>query len=192
MRYDGYLYCLYNPMFKQYGDNIYKLGRTIDLEKRTNGYRTGYIEEPVYKYVSQRKFKDSRDAEAVLFYLLKDYRIVNKREFFNHNLDAIIDTFKQVEKFTDSELRDLASAIANKLCPERVFQEIDEGVYEQARADMDAFFNKFRFRPKNPENYYQYGYREPERINYVVLHEELKNNNIDTITNDISKLDISD
>ena len=48
----GYLYILWNPVYESYGPNVYKLGKTQNLNKRKSGYTTPYIEGSIYKYTS--------------------------------------------------------------------------------------------------------------------------------------------
>lgn len=94
----GYLYCLFNEMYKYYGDNVKKCGNSENPEKRTLQYTTGYIEPCKIIKISE-KYIDKCFAETLLFYYLKEYRIKNNREFFNCNDEIINEAFEQVDEF---------------------------------------------------------------------------------------------
>jgi hypothetical protein len=52
---------------------------------------------------------------------------------------------------------------------------ITENVYE----DLDEFFDKFKFRPKHPETYYKFGYREDKNeLKLKELDKKLQNLNV--------------
>ena len=97
----GYLYCLWNEVYKYYGDNVYKLGMTNNLKKRTMGYTTSYI-QPSQIIYSTKKVHNYRLAEGLLFIFLKNYRIDAKREFFNCSIDIIKSNFDKIEIIFDN------------------------------------------------------------------------------------------
>ena len=78
---NGYIYILWNDMYKIYGNNVFKIGRTTDIQKRINCYTTAYIKPSEIKYISI-KSDNYVLAEMLIFGLLKNSRIVNNREFF--------------------------------------------------------------------------------------------------------------
>ncbi|AYV83967.1 MAG: hypothetical protein Hyperionvirus15_5 [Hyperionvirus sp.] len=84
----GHIYCLYNQIYKSYGDNVYKLGCTENLINRLSGYITYYLEESEIIYQS-KSIKYFKIAEKILFQLLERYRIKNNREFFNCDIQII-------------------------------------------------------------------------------------------------------
>lgn len=94
----GHIYCLYNEVYKSYGDNVYKLGKASCPEIRKSQYTTSYLKPCEYKLVS-KEFLDNTIAEQVLFKTLSEYRIQTDREFFNCDLNKINDAFKKVEDF---------------------------------------------------------------------------------------------
>jgi hypothetical protein len=94
----GYLYCLFNPMYKYYGENVKKCGNSIDTDKRKGQYTTSYLEESEYLLISEQ-FIDKTLAETLLFYYLKDYRIRNSREFFDCDIQNVRDAFEKVKIF---------------------------------------------------------------------------------------------
>jgi hypothetical protein len=96
---DGYLYCISNPMYKYYGDNVYKLGRTSNVQKRIANYSTGYI-EPVKLEYTTGLLNNNFLAEKILFDMLYEYRL--KRDFFNCNLSIIQDKFDMIERIINN------------------------------------------------------------------------------------------
>lgn len=103
---EGYIYCLYNPIFTHYGENVYKLGKTSNLEKRIHLFTTPYIEKSRY-IITSIKLIDKNIAEQILFTELKDYRIQNNREFFNCDLELIKNTFEKIETiFRDNDTQE--------------------------------------------------------------------------------------
>ena len=99
---NGYLYCLFNEMFKYYGDDVYKLGYCNNIEQRKKGYTTSYIKEIEFKYISGN-IKYYEIAEHLLFKELKEYRISKDREFFKCNLDLIISKIKNISDLFKNE-----------------------------------------------------------------------------------------
>jgi hypothetical protein len=96
----GYLYCMFNPMYKYYGENVKKCGNTINIDKRKNQYTTSYLEESEYLLTSEQFF-DKTFAETLLFYYLNDYRMRNTREFFDCDIKIVKDAFEKVKIFFD-------------------------------------------------------------------------------------------
>ena len=121
----GYLYVLYNPIFVTYGEDVYKLGRTNNLVNRLNGYTTSFIDKSQFLYTS-RCLHDAVKGERVLFFLLKTYRINNKREFFDLGLDIIIKHIKQIEECSDIQINSIYTKIKNDICPINVMDTIDD------------------------------------------------------------------
>ena len=104
----GKLYCIYNEMYKYHGDDVYKLGNSGDVDKRIQGYTTSYI-TPVLILHQTDYIRNKVLAETILFDMLKEYRIVNNREFFKCNIDIIKKTMDEIvelfNKYTDDELQ---------------------------------------------------------------------------------------
>jgi hypothetical protein len=188
----GFLYILYNELYKSYGPNVYKVGRSVNLKNRMNSYTTPFIDPSKYLYVS-RKFDDSVKAERVLFYLLKVYRIRDQREFFDLALDSIITTIKRLENLKDHTINRLYSCIVNNICSSRMITnlESDEDYYDTIIKDLsnvDEYLNQFRFKPRNPEQYKPYGYIPEEEKAFNIL---LINANYDHLSEEIETLNIS-
>lgn len=96
----GYLYCMVNPMYKYYGENVKKCGNTINIDNRKNQYTTPYLEESEYLLISEQFF-DKTFAETLLFYYLNEYRMRNTREFFDCDIKIVKDAFEKVKNFFD-------------------------------------------------------------------------------------------
>ena len=129
----GYIYILYNEMFKFYGDNVYKMGKTIDINKRLTGYTTSFIEPCEIKFLSS-EVKNYSLAEQLIFKALKRYRIKNNREFFNVQLtqaikavEAIINTINvMTEDEINLKMNEIIKERANELKKE--YKQITEPV----------------------------------------------------------------
>jgi hypothetical protein len=93
---EGYIYCISNPIFKGYGDNVYKLGRTCNLKSRMHGYITSFVEPCKYELTS-KKLNDSVRAEKLLFNKLSKCRVNSSREFFNCDLYSLTKIFTEIE-----------------------------------------------------------------------------------------------
>jgi hypothetical protein len=192
----GYLYILYNSIFKQYGDDVYKLGRTNNLNNRLKNYTTSFIEPSSYLYTS-RVFHSSIKAERILFFILRKDRIREKREFFHIQLDQAISTIKQIESCTELQLNRIYNKIIKKICPYDILDKLnDEDYYKQLDFDysnITAYLEKFRFRPKDPSKYKLYNYVPPEDIEFnTLLIDEEENNNLtnDNFDSNFSNLSI--
>jgi hypothetical protein len=98
-----------------------------------------------------------------MFCILKKYKVHPKREFIVHELDKIIEVIQILESMSSEDILKLYKTLKDTTFTayyiKQFFKElpsITENVYE----DLDEFFDKFKFRPKHPEDYYKYGYRE--------------------------------
>ena len=166
----GWLYCLYNECFKAYGSSVYKLGRTKNLKQRMSQYTTSYIQPSHFVCVSSRKFRDSRKAETVLFYVLRIYRVVENREFFNVPSVQIRCIMDRLSYLSDDLVEELYSQILRKVVPQDIFDQIIDTEEElewisqalEYKTWLDEFFQKFRFRPKDPSFYHRTGMKQEE------------------------------
>ena len=75
-----YIYVMHNPLFLQYGPNVYKIGYSKNVERRMHDYFTSYIDEPEIVY---RREVVSQDCEKQLHRLMESYRVKKTREFFD-------------------------------------------------------------------------------------------------------------
>jgi hypothetical protein len=97
----GYIYILYNKMFDQVGEDVYKVGETIDINSRIKGYTTCYIEPVEIKYIS-KQLNNKSMAETMVFKKINNYRINNNREFFKCKVDIIMTAINDVESHFDT------------------------------------------------------------------------------------------
>lgn len=157
---EGFIYIMHN---KLYGENIYKIGNAINIEKRLKGYLTGYIEEP--EILLQVKCIDKHFSEKYIFRKLKDYRIRTNREFFEVDINIIKNVFNEFEE------------TINKL---HTANELIDYVIDNKLYDIDD-------KNKNDENENNNMYVE---IMHKYMDKQLKTkktNNINTICKVISK-----
>ena len=177
----GYLYCLYNQAFESFGDNVYKLGRSGNLDNRLASYTTYYVEPSQFILTSanyDRKFKDCIKAERVLFYILRKYRVSNKREFFMCDIELIKETFERMCKFSNKMIDAMYKGVMGRIVPVDIIEKIEKGNqiitdkewFQYEKGNMDSIFSyleQFRFRPKNKEMYPGYMTPVEEEINML-------------------------
>ncbi len=171
----GYLYILYNDIFKsyssEYSSEVYKLGRTNNCETRLKHYTTSYIQPSSFLYTS-KQFDNAVYAERILFYLLRYYRIRDKREFFTVDLYTATETIKRIESYTSDQISTIYKHIHSRLFPDKIISKIDENDEEYDRIlnksidEVCRSLERFRFKPKHPEHYksYQYISREEQEL----------------------------
>jgi hypothetical protein len=173
----GYLYCLYNPAFESFGNNVYKLGRSGNLDNRLASYTTYYVEPSKFILTSSnydKKFKDCIKAERVLFYILRKYRVNNKREFFQCDIELIKETFERMCKFTNKMIDAMYRGVMRRIVPVDLIERIsgeyipDKEWFNFEKGNMESIFSyleQFRFRPKNKEMYPEYLSPVEEEVN---------------------------
>jgi hypothetical protein len=184
----GYLYILYNEAFKQYsekyGDDVYKLGMTIDLKKRMKGYTTSFIDD--CKILYSIHTPDCFKAERILFYLLRSERINTKREFFSVSLERCKKIFDKISECEQKELNAIYNQICIRMVPKEVSTQLDPLKVEEIvtkwtpteytdNLPYDEFFERFRFRPKHPEMWYGKGYVDSEQREFLKITSAVKN-----------------
>ena len=117
----GFIYIIFNEMYLFYGENYKKIGKTKCIDKRMCGYTTSYI-KPLEILYSSELCKNCTLAEKVIFQKLKDYRVVNNREFFNIKLEIAVDIIKLVVidinndiivKYTEDEIKNSKLELKN-------------------------------------------------------------------------------
>jgi hypothetical protein len=93
----GYLYCLHNVEYNYHGNNVYKLGKAKNINRRMNQYTTSYLYKSNIMAQSNIAFINYSFAENMLFYYLLKYRIESNREFFKCPLIKIKEKIKLIE-----------------------------------------------------------------------------------------------
>ena len=91
----GFIYILYNEVFNYYGENVFKIGKTNNIEHRLKAYTTSYIKPCEIKFLSSKCINYDL-AESFIFELLNKYRIVNNREFFKIDKADAINIIEEV------------------------------------------------------------------------------------------------
>ena len=91
----GYLYCVYHYSFVAYGNDTYKLGRTMNIKNRLNQYVTCFLGQVQVVHLSELTAQ-CKLAETILFKKLKEKRVEKNREFFKLELDIIKSTIDEV------------------------------------------------------------------------------------------------
>lgn len=85
------------------GDNIYKLGKTSNIENRMKQYKVGHIDESEIVFIYKTNSADIVEKCAKLN--LKNYQYINDTELFNIDKEFMINTIKYCqitrEKLTD-------------------------------------------------------------------------------------------
>ena len=91
----GYIYIIFNNSYLHYGNNIFKIGKSICVKNRINNYTTCYVDPVEIKYTSEICI-DYSLAEKNIFIKLQQYRVINNREFFNIDLHIAIETINKI------------------------------------------------------------------------------------------------
>ena len=87
---------------------------------------------------------------------------------------------KKIEVMPDVKITKLYHRILIDYCSDNVLEnEEDDSHFLDCMVSLDEFFEKYRFRPKNPEMYYKFGYVEPKVndwyvLNYRVIYDDNK------------------
>lgn len=166
----GNLYILYHETFQQYGEDIYKIGRSVDPKDRMrNAYTTPFLTDAKYLYVSQ-PFADVERAEKILFYILRRERIREQREFFKIEVEQATKIIKRLERLQhEVPFFKLYAMMCMSLVPYGLLKSIkcdeDAAVYIDKLTpkefdqslDVDVWFEQFRFKPSRPEVYKKMG-----------------------------------
>lgn len=125
-----FIYCIFNQYFFYYGSDVYKLGRALDVEKRTNSVSTFALDNYIVKY--SKEVEDEIKAEKILFQILDIYRITNSREFFKVSLPII--------KLAMDRTSDILSNNVPYIPPEKLnflhIPIINENKYDELKANQ--------------------------------------------------------
>jgi hypothetical protein len=98
----GYIYIIFNDMFRHCGDNVYKIGKTKDITSRIQQYVTSYVKPVEIKYLSQ-PCVNYHIAEMLVFIRLNEQRLVGNREFFDINIELAIACIDNVVDFVNAD-----------------------------------------------------------------------------------------
>jgi len=97
---DSGLYVMWNRKFIDDKGNIFfKIGRTSSRCKRLSSYTHEYsLSKSEIFFIYEVEVDDEKFAEKFLFYLLRDFRIDNRKELFMTSLENIIENMDFVQK----------------------------------------------------------------------------------------------
>ena len=98
----GYIYIIFNDMFRHCGDNVYKIGKTKDITSRIQQYVTSYVKPVEIKYLSQ-PCVNYHIAEMLVFIRLNEQRLVGNREFFDINIELAVACIDNVVDFVNAD-----------------------------------------------------------------------------------------
>ena len=125
----GYLYILFNESYKHYGDSTYKFGRTQNLRNRIFTYNTSFVHDSMYLHTS-REFNDSVEAERVLFFLMRKYRVKANKEFFNIPLEKGKEYINKVSSLSDKTIERINGMIIKNGIAKHIIQMIENDELE--------------------------------------------------------------
>ena len=94
---EGYIYCLWNEIFGFYDVNMYKVGKSNNVEKRKDNYNMYYLKNPEIKHTSCKNMYNDV-AESMVFNILRKYKMEENREFVKCDVKIIINTIDYVCK----------------------------------------------------------------------------------------------
>jgi hypothetical protein len=181
----GVLYVLHHPSFASYGQDVYKLGQTKNIQQRLRGYATSFIGECKFLYVT-KEFKDCTQAERILFYILRSERLASNREFFNlalSRIESVMRKLEYLESLDNGAIAFLYKQVCLEIVPlkvqkalrasssstddsidDLVQQEVDKWTPNEFTDNLpyDEFLERFRFRPKT-DTMYKF-YKPPEQM----------------------------
>jgi len=81
-------------MYCFYGEDVFKLGKTIDIHKRSSQYTTSYVSAVEIRFLSAECINYTL-AESYVLYKLKHYRMKSNRELFKVSMLLIVETIEQ-------------------------------------------------------------------------------------------------
>ena len=96
----GFMYALSAPMFSYYGNNVYEIGYTKNLNKHLKQYDA----IPELQYVYTKKVM-SIDTKHKVHALLKPFRLFESEQLFDVPLDIIIESIDTSLNVSMSNIR---------------------------------------------------------------------------------------
>ena len=93
----GYVYVFSNITHSHYGEHVYKIGQSIDCEKRVIGYSYSHIDPSIIVYKSPLLLNCAL-AEQLVFKELSKYRMRKNGEHFQCPIEIIKKTIDEVSK----------------------------------------------------------------------------------------------
>lgn len=156
---NGLLYCISHYTYKLDGDNVYKLGRAKDIDKRLGNYITYYIKPVTLEYNSPSiPYHDI--AESILFDKLREFRVVPNREFFDCQLDIIKKSIDDItQEFKTSKIVDIVKKY--KTSSPKIIDTIRSIVrminkFPKLKNIIELNINKYDYIPQLAKEYTEY------------------------------------
>jgi hypothetical protein len=91
----GFIYIIYNEMFKFYGANVFKIGKTKDI--------ASYVKPVQVKFLSTL-CTNCHLAEKLVSMKLNEHRMAHNREFFDVELDSAIACIEDVVAIVNADI----------------------------------------------------------------------------------------
>ena len=73
----GFIYIIHNDVLNFYGDNVFKIGKTIDMDKTINLCKDTYLDHTETKFISEL-CSDYTLAENMIFDTLQQTEFIRK------------------------------------------------------------------------------------------------------------------
>ena len=113
---DEFIYIATNNTYHK--QNVYKIGRSGRLNKRTKQFNTFFVNGHKMQYIYIYQCHNSRILEQLLFTCLSNYRYCKINELFNIKLDKLFYLIENINmKYTD------IINFTNKICLDTIFDE---------------------------------------------------------------------
>ena len=95
--------------------DIYKIGKSINLENRIKSYSTARIDDDKIELIRSIKCSNSDELEKYIFAFLKNYKYSS--EMFQINIDILNLIFDNIEKFNNNLVESFNTIINTNLLP---------------------------------------------------------------------------
>lgn len=93
---EEYIYVATTTKYQK--NNLYKIGRTIDLNRRLVSYNTGRADDDNMFYCLVRRCANVRGKEKYLLKLLNNFRTNKRKEMLKINYEALDKVINEVVK----------------------------------------------------------------------------------------------
>jgi hypothetical protein len=168
----GYVYVIFNEMYKFYGDDVYKIGKSSNVKNRLDSYNTGYV-NPVELIFESIECKNYSVCEKEVHIRLQKYRMKPNREFFQVPLQIAIETINQ----TINELNELDDELLLKYHDEvKMMRMMNMTKYEPTPPDLQIFLNQENtFQKLMKSNNWERTFPSKLELKNLKINDEIKN-----------------
>lgn len=98
---EGYLYCIKNECYDYVSKDMYKIGKTVNLERRMYEYNNIYPKD--YELCIKKEVKDIDVGEILVQHMLLEKKI--KKELYLCRIEKIEEVFERVELILSDECK---------------------------------------------------------------------------------------